>query len=83
MNLIKELLSKYQSLKVTNQDLKDQLILLIKNKTQFTLSNNQIKINNQTVYLQVPPIIKTEVLINKQELLHLLQEQGFNVLDIK
>jgi len=83
MNLIKELLSKYQSLKVTNQDLKDQLILLIKNKTQFTLSNNQIKINNQTIYLQVPPIIKTEVLINKQELLHLLQEQGFNVLDIK
>ncbi len=83
MNLIKELLSKYQSLKVTNQDLKDQLILLIKNKTQFTLSNNQIKINNQAIYLQVPPIIKTEVLINKQELLHLLQEQGFNVLDIK
>lgn len=83
MNLIKELLSKYQSLKVTNQVLKDQLILLIKNKTQFTLSNNQIKINNQAIYLQVPPIIKTEVLINKQELLHLLQEQGFNVLDIK
>lgn len=83
MNLIKELLSKYQNLKVANKDLKDQLILLIKNKTQFTLSNSQIKINNQIVFLQAPPIIKTEVLINKQELLHLLQEQGFNVLDIK
>lgn len=70
---IHQLLARFKNLTNTEKVKKELVVeVFIKNKIPITLK--QISFSKDTVFVKVPPIIKTELLFKKEEILTEIQK---------
>lgn len=81
---INQLLERFKNL--TNTDkVKKQLVVDILKENKIPIHLKQIRISNKVIFIKTNPIIKTEVLLRKENLLNEIKKiNGFNnILDIQ
>lgn len=64
-----ELLSRFKNITNTEKSKKEIICREIKNTIGIDIDVEKIKISRNTILLKVEPIIKTEILLKKQELI--------------
>lgn len=82
MRSLKDLLGKYSEIKIQNQELIRMLQEYFRENFNFNFKKDNFKINNNIIYFKVPPIIKTELLINKKIIISKIKLINQNILDI-
>lgn len=71
---IKDLLSKFEDI-LLNEGLKVQYIReAIFNNTGIKIDKENVKIQNNTIYLNIKPIYKNEIFLNKKKISKSIQE---------
>lgn len=81
---INQLLARFKNLKNTDK-VKKEAIAEVFIKNNIPIKIEQLKVSNNTIFIKVQPIIKTEVLLKKEILLNQIKKIiGFaNILEIK
>lgn len=70
---LNQLLGRFKNLTNTEK-VKKQLIMEILVSHKLPINISQISISKNTLFLKTPPIIKTEILFKKEELLKQIQK---------
>ncbi len=65
-------LDKFKKLKPPDDEIKTNLIIIIKNKINFSINRKDISFKNNIIYIKTKSIIKNEIFINKYKILNLL-----------
>lgn len=65
-------LDKFKKLKPPDDEIKTNLIIIIKNEINFSINRKDISFNNNIIYIKTKSIIKNEIFINKYKILNLL-----------
>ena len=79
---IKDLLKRFDVL-INNKEFQFVLIQeTLKEILKIEISKNQIKINGNDVYLDIKPIYKNEIFLNKEKIISLLKEKSLNKKDL-
>ena len=66
---IKNYLEKFSKSIHFSEDQKRQIIEIIKQHTQISVSPNDIEIKNYTIYLKTSPGVSNKIFINKEKIL--------------
>lgn len=75
---IKQLLFKFKNLTNTEKEKKETIVCVFK-KNDIPVGFQQIIISKNTIFIKVPPIIKTEVLFKKEIILTQIKDiSGLN-----
>lgn len=79
---LNQLLERFKNL--TNTDkVKKQLIIEIFERNKIQININQISISKNTIYIKTQPIIKTEILLKKEEFLNEINKiPGLNIISV-
>jgi hypothetical protein len=80
---IENFFSKYKSLESDEQKIKKSILLLILKYSHLEIDQDLVTIKKNTIYIDLHPIRKQQVLRLKTELLRGLQSQSWNIIDIK
>jgi hypothetical protein len=75
-------LEKFKNLKPSNELLKEDLVKIIKTKTNIEVSKDEIDVRNYVGFIKAQPIIKNEILLHKKEILD-QTKQTFSLRNIK
>jgi hypothetical protein len=77
-------LKKFKNLKPLNNEIKINLVNIIKNEINISININNISFKNNIIYIKTKPIYKNEIFINKNKILTLLNNNSKNIIkDIK
>lgn len=78
---INQLLSKFKFLSNTEK-IKKQLAIEILIKNKIPIKIEQVSINKNTIFIKAPPIIKTEILLKKEDLINEIKKiSGFEKIE--
>jgi len=69
MDNISIYLQKFSKIGLGDRELKENIILIIKNKLGFELKKEDIKIKDDIITINTTPITKNEIFINKEAIL--------------
>ncbi len=72
---IKDLLSKWSHLLVSEGAKKNALLLVLKEVLDLDIDSNAVTIKNGTVYLDIKPIYRSQILIKREEIFSKLKER--------
>ncbi|MCK9344729.1 MAG: hypothetical protein M0P64_01230 [Candidatus Pacebacteria bacterium] len=70
---LNQLLNRFKNL-TNSEKVKKQLVVEILTNKKIPITIDQISISKTTVFTKVPPIIKTELLFQKEEILKEIQK---------
>lgn len=65
-----------------NDILNDSIIYTINQKTKVLLNNKDFVVRNNNIYIKTSPIVRNEILINKENILLSLKEKNISILDM-
>lgn len=71
---IKDLLLRWSTLIASKEENKDLLREIISETLGVAIDSNDIKIKNGTVYLNIKPIYRSEILLKKEEIFNKLKD---------
>ena len=71
---IKDLLLKFSNLLVSEEDKKESVRSIISEAVGVTIKKSDIEIKNNTVYLNIKPIYKNEILMKRDYIFSRLRE---------
>ena len=71
---IKDLLLKFSNLLVSEEDKKESVRSIISEAVGVTIKKSDIEIKNNTVYLNIKPIYKNEILMKRDYIFSQLRE---------
>ncbi len=74
---IKDLLAKWGHILLSGESKKETIRRIISETISVEIKSDDIKLQNNTVYLNIKPIYKNEILLKKEKIDSLL-EQAFN-----
>ena len=87
MNSIKLFLSKFKYLTFSNQLIKKECTLVIKEILNIEIKKENISVKNNIIYINTSSVIKSEVFIKKESLLKELSvrisQYNKNIIDIR
>jgi hypothetical protein len=75
MDNISIYLQKFSKIGLGERELKENIILIIKNKLGFELKREDIKIKDGVITINTTPITKNEIFINKEAILKEIQSK--------
>lgn len=75
MKEVSVFLEKFKNLLLTNKEIKDSVreVFFVVLKTE--ISYEQIKYKDGVIFIETTPVLKSEILIKKQEILDLINEK--------
>jgi len=73
-------LNKFKGLKPPNDEIKINIIKIIKDDLNINLERKDISVRNKTIYINTKPIIKNEIFINKYKLIETLRDKLGNTM---
>jgi uncharacterized membrane protein len=73
MDPISSLLKKFTSITPPDESVRKEVVRILESEYNISLDIGDVRVQSGVVYLEVSPLIKTEVVIKKEELLSLLQ----------
>lgn len=71
---IDDFLNKFKNLTPPDNEVREKVIEIIKNEINITIDKKNISIRNNSIFIKTKPIIKNELFINKEKLLHELKK---------
>lgn len=77
---------KFKKIIIQKKEIEDIIIKSISKSISFPIESNFIKINKGNVFIKTSPLLKNEILINKENILKNIKKElpeGFNIIDIK
>lgn len=72
---IGDFLDKFKNLEPSDKFIKDAFVAVIKELFDEEITENELEIQNQTIYLRVHPALKSEIYIKKARTLELLHKK--------
>ncbi len=69
MDVINNLLGKYKKLLAESDDNKSKLNEIMKNNIGIELDKKQIQVKQETLYLNCPPVLKSEIFLKQSIIL--------------
>lgn len=81
---ISSFLNKFQKNVADAEDLKMQIINIIKNKTEINTSLENLEIKNNIIYIQASPAVKNKLFMFKEGILEDIQTiSSIKIIDIR
>jgi uncharacterized membrane protein len=74
MDPISSLLKKFTSITPPDESVRKEVVRILESDYNISLDIGDVRVQSGVVYLEVSPLIKTEVVMRKEELLSLLQK---------
>lgn len=71
---IKDLLSRFRTILLGEEDKKEVIRSVISSVIKTEIASKDIKIKNNTIYLNIKPIYKNEILLKQEQIFLKLQE---------
>ena len=71
---IKDLLAKFSSLLLSGEGNKEMIRKIISETIKVTINPEDVKIKNNTIYLNIKPIYKNEILLKQEQIFLKLKE---------
>ncbi|MEK7610267.1 MAG: hypothetical protein AAB468_00750 [Patescibacteria group bacterium] len=72
MNHLGDFLAKFADWKKPHQDLKEAIIETVFKFSGYQLKSEQIKVSGRRVYLQISPLVRGEIFVQKSKILQRL-----------
>lgn len=82
MNNFQILLNKYIKIKGSQNTLIDQVQQILKNDFNISINKDVISVYDKTIHLNISPLQRHEIHIQKDKIISLLKKEGFLVEDI-
>jgi hypothetical protein len=74
MDSISSLLKKFTSITPPDESVRKEVVRILESQYRISLDMKDVRVQKGVVYLETSPLIKTEVVMRKEELLSLLQK---------
>jgi len=74
MKNISDFLGKFQIIISSDDDLKESIILAIKNTIGIVLNKKDLKVLGDTVFIKTSPVIKNEIFLKKEKIIKKINE---------
>lgn len=78
MNPITSLLERIRSITPPDETIRQRIVSIVEDVLRFKLDKKDIVIRNLVVYIKTPPVIRSEIFMNKKFILESLKQEFGN-----